>query len=159
MNAKVGAQLRWRSSASALGISTLQSPPWTLMSRPGYSATSVSCSSFAFGRSLEVPQPRKAARVAGLERDAGRAVELLAGQPIDPESLARERIEVHGLRALAGGCAQKGGEIVGEDRELQTGPVAPRPTLMLAHASAGVSDLGISSQVRPSSTRPPLFGR
>lgn len=111
------------------------------------------------GGSLEVAQPRKATCVGRLERDAGRAVELLAGQPICPKPLARERIKVHELTCLARGCAQERGEIFGEDRELQPGPVAPGPTLVFAHASCSVGDVGISSQVRPSSIRPPLFGR
>src|ERR1700684_707966 len=111
------------------------------------------------GGSLGVAQPRKATGLVRLERDAGRGVGLLARQPVDPKSLARKRIEVHELRTFAGGRQKERGEIIVEDGELQPGPIAPRPTLMLAHANCSVGDSGISSQVRPSSRRPPLFGR
>lgn len=111
---------------------------------------------------LEVAQPGEAsvgAQRLGRERNARRALELLARQSVNASAFSGEGIKVDILIALATCRLQERRQIVIEDGELRAGPVAPRSRRAFAHVTSSARDSGNSSHVRPSSSRPPLLAR
>src|SRR6266540_453662 len=74
--------------------------------------------------SRELEEHELGERRRGVERDAGRTADLLAGRPTQVTVFASEEIEVERSRRSLG-CCREPFQIGGQHRQLLLGPVAP----------------------------------